>query len=165
MSKLISVFDVADYIIKKWPENRKPLTAMKLHKLIYYSQAWYLAWTKKRLFKEKIFAWCGGPVVKELYAQHRDQFYVKNIGKGSMDNLSSDHKQLVDTIIDSYGRKSAQWLSDLTHLEDPWKKARESFTSSDFEQFQVHLLTGTNEIPPSATLKEYMLVGICFSKH
>lgn len=120
----ISALDVADYILKSWPKEKERLTAMKLQKLVYYSQSWCLAWEKKPLFKEKIFAWVGGPVVKELYEEHRGKFYIESLSKGNAENLTLDQKEIVNEIMSSYGRKSAQWLSDLTHLEDPWKKAR-----------------------------------------
>lgn len=120
----ISSLDVADYILKSWPKDKEKLTSMKLQKLVYYSQAWFLAWKKKPLFNEKIFAWVGGPVIRELYNEHRGKFYLDSLPKGNAENLTSDQKKVVNEVISSYGRKSAQWLSDLTHSEDPWKKAR-----------------------------------------
>jgi uncharacterized phage-associated protein len=38
--------------------------------------------------------------------------------------LSSDQKDTVDAVLSYYGEKSSQWLSDLTHNEEPWKEAR-----------------------------------------
>ncbi len=40
---------------------------MKLQKLCYYCQAWYLAWNNEPLFDEEFEAWASGPVCKELY--------------------------------------------------------------------------------------------------
>jgi uncharacterized phage-associated protein len=56
---MAKVSDVAEYILEKVGET----TAMKLQKLVYYSQAWHLAWTEQPLFKDKIEAWCNGPVI------------------------------------------------------------------------------------------------------
>ena len=120
----ISVFDVADYIIQKWPRTRKPLSSVKLHQLLYYSQAWHLVWDKKPLFKEAIFAWANNPIIKELYKQQKGLFELKSIQDGDIKKLSSEQKKIVGKIIQSYGRKESQWLKDLIHLEDPWKKAR-----------------------------------------
>ena len=44
--------------------------------------------------------------------------------KGSSDNLTSDQKATVNEVLEHYGDKNAQWLSQLTHLESPWKEAR-----------------------------------------
>ncbi|MDY6802276.1 MAG: DUF4065 domain-containing protein, partial [Cyanobacteriota bacterium] len=56
---MVKVMDVAAYILKKLG----PLSAMKLHKLLYYSQAWSLVWDEQPLFSERIEAWANGPVI------------------------------------------------------------------------------------------------------
>ena len=61
-----TVFDVAKYIAEKTGE----LTAMKLQKLVYYAEAWNLAWDGEPLFSENFEAWANGPVVPELYQRH-----------------------------------------------------------------------------------------------
>ncbi|HCU23588.1 MAG TPA: hypothetical protein DF383_01115, partial [Deltaproteobacteria bacterium] len=71
---MTSVHDVATYILKK----TGPITAMKLQKLVYYSQAWSLVWDEKPLFKEKIEAWTNGPVVPALYRLHRGKFEISS---------------------------------------------------------------------------------------
>lgn len=95
-----------------------------MQKLIYYSQAWSLVWEEAPIFKEEILAWANGPVVKELYEIHRGMFYVSKIAKGNPSHLSSNQKDTINHVLEAYGDKSAQWLSDLTHLELPWKMAR-----------------------------------------
>ena len=49
---MANVFDVAACILKQ----KGPMTAMKLQKLLYYSQAWSLVWDEKPLFPERIEA-------------------------------------------------------------------------------------------------------------
>ena len=117
---MANVHDVACYILKK----HKPLTAMKLQKLVYYCQAWALVWDEKPLFRERIEAWANGPVVPELYNEHKGVFQVWSNGKGKSKNLTKDEKETIDAVLAVYGDKSSQWLSDLTHQEAPWKEAR-----------------------------------------
>src|SRR5262245_8442487 len=112
--KPVSALDVAAYILEKQPKH-DPLTAWKLQKLIYYCQAWSLVWDEKPLFEEKILAWANGPVVKELYNQHKALFYVKKIPGGHPTRLSKNQKDTINHVIDAYGDKTGQWLSDLTH--------------------------------------------------
>ena len=119
--KKVSVLDVAAYILKKWG----PMTTWKLQKLVYYSQAWSLVWDDDALFPEEIRAWANGPVVRELYAKHRGFYRVSTIRGGDAGALTPNQRETVDVVLASYGDKSPQWLSDLTHMEDPWKKARE----------------------------------------
>jgi uncharacterized phage-associated protein len=116
-----SVLDVAEYVLKK----HGAMSAMKLQKLVYYSQAWSLVWDERPLFGEKIKAWENGPVCPALYAKHRGRFSVScGLLSGDPSSLDTDAKLTVKAVLGFYGDKSAQWLSDLTHAEAPWKNAR-----------------------------------------
>src|SRR5271170_1682658 len=116
--KTVSVLDVAAYILNKQPKKH-PISAWKLQKLVYYCQSWSLVWDEQPLFKERVLAWANGPVVKELYNQHKGMFYVKELPKGNSSHLSTNQKDTIDQVLKAYGDKSAQWLSDLTHMETP----------------------------------------------
>lgn len=117
---MASVHDVAAHILRE----HGPLSAMKLQKLVYYAQAWSLVWDDRPLFPEAIEAWANGPVVRELYDQHRGQFEVRDWPRGDPGALDTDARATVRAVLDYYGPRSAQWLSDLTHAERPWKEAR-----------------------------------------
>lgn len=118
------VTDVAAYILEKCG----PMTAMKLQKLTYYSQAWHLVWTETPLFDNSIEAWANGPVVRELYNLHRGRFSLSGpaeIPSGDSSRLTDQERGTIDVVLGAYGDKSAHWLSELTHNEDPWRNARE----------------------------------------
>jgi uncharacterized phage-associated protein len=102
------------------------MTAMKLQKLVYYSQAWSLVWDEKPLFADRIEAWANGPVVPTLYRKHKGLFTIERkwASGGDAAKLSPTNKETVDVVLGYYGDKTLQWLSDLTHQEDPWKNAR-----------------------------------------
>ena len=112
--------DVAAYIL----EQLGSVTAMKLQKLVYYSQAWSLVWDERPLFQARIEAWANGPVVPALYASHRGQFRIATWPKGDPRRLKTSERETVDAVLKFYGDKSSQWLSDLTHRERPWLEAR-----------------------------------------
>ncbi len=112
--------DVAAYILTKLGA----MTAMKLQKLVYYSQAWSLVWDETPLFNDRIEAWANGPVVPSLYECHRGEFSVSSIPQGDPNQLTESQKESVDKVLDFYGNKTSQWLSELTHREDPWVEAR-----------------------------------------
>lgn len=122
---MATVHDVAAYILEKLPESAS-MTTTKLQKLCYYSQGWSLAWDEEPLFHEKIQAWANGPVVYELFKEHRGRFRVKreDLEEGNANNLTQDQKDTVDAVFDSYGKLSGQQLSDRTHQERPWIEAR-----------------------------------------
>lgn len=124
---MVSALDTAAYILKK----QSPMTAMKLQKLVYYSQAWSLVWDERPLFAERIEAWANGPVVRELYEAHRGCFQIHAIPGGNPDTLDADARETVDAVLAYYGDKSSQWLSDLTHAEEPWREARHGLGPSE----------------------------------
>lgn len=123
-----SVFDVAAYILEKCG----PISAMKLQKLVYYSQAWSLVWDGSELFPEKIEAWANGPVVRELYDKHRGIFKVSPaLVGGNRGLLSPDQRETVDAVCEAYCGMTAQMLSDLTHGEAPWRNARRGMSDGE----------------------------------
>jgi uncharacterized phage-associated protein len=118
---MASAHDVAAYIL----QERGEMTAMKLQKLVYYAQAWALVWDEEPLFKERIEAWANGPVVPALYDRHQGLFKVSSWKDGDPDRLTPVHKKTIDAVLKYYGARTSQWLSDLTHREEPWLEARQ----------------------------------------
>ncbi len=117
---MANVHDVAAYILQK----HESMTAMKLQKLVYYSQAWSLVWDEKPLFSERVEAWANGPVVRELYYEYQGAFRVDSATRGRASALTASEKQTIDSVLAFYGKYSAHQLSELTHSEAPWKDAR-----------------------------------------
>jgi uncharacterized phage-associated protein len=66
------VVDIAEYMLTQLGE----MTAMKLHKLVYYSQAWHLVWDGVPLFGDEIQAWANGPVIPALYELHKGVYII-----------------------------------------------------------------------------------------
>jgi uncharacterized phage-associated protein len=137
----VSADDVAAYILRK----KGKMTAMKLQKLLYYCQAWSLVWDEKPLFRERIEAWANGPVVRSIYNKHKGKFEVSRWEGGNPGVLSKTQKETIDAVLDFYGDKSSQWLSDLTHAEDPWRRAREGL--APYER--------SNKVITHASMMEY----------
>jgi uncharacterized phage-associated protein len=117
---MTTVHDIAAYILKKCG----PMSAMKLQKLVYYSQAWSLVWEDRPLFQAEIQAWASGPVVPILYHKHKGQFLLKDWQDGSPKKINQDDKETIDVVLRAYAHFNAQVLSELTHREAPWKDAR-----------------------------------------
>lgn len=121
MDTAVNVFDVARFILRQ----TGGISAMKLQKLVYYAQAWSLVWDEAPLFENRIEAWANGPVAPDLYEYHRGMFLVfPTQFPGDIRKLNKTQKETISSVVDYYGDKSPQWLSDLTHAEEPWKKAR-----------------------------------------
>jgi uncharacterized phage-associated protein len=124
---MASVHDVADCIL----EATSPISTWKLQKLAYYAQAWSLVWDEEQpLYPERIEAWANGPVVPELFKQHRGKFSVSEWPLGDWRKLSEKQRKTVKAVVDYYGRHTGHWLRELTHSEDPWRKARKGLPAS-----------------------------------
>jgi uncharacterized phage-associated protein len=112
--------DVAAYILQR----QGAMTAMKLQKLTYYSYAWHLVWEEERLFAAPIEAWANGPVVRQLYDNHRGSFGVSEWPWGNAAGLAEHERTSVDAVLGYYAKMTAHELSELTHREPPWQRAR-----------------------------------------
>lgn len=125
----ITVFDVAKYILEKLGD----MSAMKLQKLVYYCQVWSLVWDDEPLFQNRFEAWANGPVSPDLYARHRGHYSVSawDFRDDARGALSYKQTETVNAVLDAYGSKSAQWLSDQTHAEMPWQKSRAGLSDSE----------------------------------
>lgn len=122
---MTTVFDVAKYILDKYGE----MSAMKLQKLVYYSQAMSLVWDDVPLFENDFEAWVKGPVCPELYEAHKGMFMLNDsnfLDKYSPDisHLTAEQKESIDTVVDSLIDYPPYRLSDMAHQEKPWQEAR-----------------------------------------
>lgn len=71
---MANVIDVAEYILEK----HGTMTTMKLHKPLYYCQAWYLVTQGEPMFDEKFQAWPSGPVIPKLFELHKEKFLIRH---------------------------------------------------------------------------------------
>ena len=125
---MANVFDVAEYILK----TCGAMSAMKLQKLVYYSQAWSLVWDDELIFHETIEAWINGPVVPALYLKHKGIFKVlPNTLGGNPNALTTTQKDTVKAVCEGYASLNAQQLSDLTHSEAPFINARKGLAPNE----------------------------------
>jgi uncharacterized phage-associated protein len=138
-----TVHDVAAYILET---IGRPISTMKLQKLVYYSQAWHLAWEERLLFNERLEAWVNGPVSPALYTEHRGKFEVSEWPMGDSSALDDGEQETIDIVLRGYGQRSGQWLGAQTHAEDPWRDARRGLAANE---------RSSREIKPSAMLEFY----------
>lgn len=126
---MATVFDVAKYVL----EHTGRITTMKLQKLVYYCQAWSLGWDGVPLFEEDFQAWANGPVCPELFERHRGRFVVDQafLSDVPTHDFAQNELETMDSVLEYYGNKEPQWLSELSHKEAPWKEAREGVPSGE----------------------------------
>lgn len=130
------VYDVAAYIL----DRMGSLSAMKLQKLCYYSQAWHLVWDEEPLFPEPIQAWANGPVVRALYTAHRGDFRVDSMPgwtEADATALTDGERSTIEAVLNFYGPMTAHQLSELTHSERPWQAARSGLPAGARSEVQI----------------------------
>lgn len=112
--------DVANnqFIDEGIPEG---ITNLKLQKILYFSQAAYLAMNNTPLFDDDIEAWKFGPVVPVIYRKYK-KYLNQPISEKVPYDLPDDVKIFLKTIWDLFGKYSVSELVDMTHSHEPWKK-------------------------------------------
>lgn len=134
---MLSCYDVARYFVYLAYRNRQKgidgdhsITQLKLQKLLYYAQGFYLALYDKPLFSESICAWKRGPVVVVLWHEY-NKFGSSDIPFPGEVNLPVDDGKIaifLEALYESIGYFSPFKLSAMTHKEGPW-----TYTPSDSE--------------------------------
>lgn len=128
---MANVKDVAKYFISLSTESSpKAITPLKLQKLLYYAQGFYLMDYNKPLFKDKLLAWDHGPVNYDIYNEYRDYKWNTIPSKpfNSNGKLTDKERSVIDEVWKEFGDLDGKTLEELTHQEDPWL-----FTDKDKE--------------------------------
>lgn len=142
--------DIANYIVEYQLEKNKPVTNLKLQKLLYYVQAASLVENNKPMFKEKINAWQYGPVVEDVYSIFRSYINkpITSLASSLLDfadilfpdkseeeirqrlieelngKIELEDRNLIEEVLNSYFKYTGATLINKTHNEEPWKYAR-----------------------------------------
>lgn len=141
-----SAMQIANAFIRKAQEspNALPnLTPMKLQKLMFFSQSWYIKQLKARLIDDNFMRWPYGPVIPSIYYEFKDnggrniEVPAKNIFGTPFDSqLEPRDEVFLDEIIRVYGGFDGWTLSDMTHQEGTaWRKRPVGTVMTDQELF------------------------------
>ena len=139
--------DISRYVIDYSNKTGYGISNLKLQKILYLIQAYFLIQTGCRCFTDKIEAWDIGPVIPTVYGKY-EQFGGLDIpecydpgGSDITDDfIASTDKLLVRSVVHKFADYTATDLVTLTHSQSPWINA--------------YMPSLHNEITPS-TLKEY----------
>jgi len=115
---------IADYFIWLANETGSYLSNLKLQKLVYYAQAWYLAIYEQPLFDEDFEAWIHGPVIPALYQKYKSFGWKPILKDIEPPPFSQEIQDFLKELTEVYFGSDAFELEQMTHREDPWIKAR-----------------------------------------
>jgi len=100
------------------------ITHLKVHKLLYYAQAWAMANFNKPIFDEDMQAWTHGPVVPSVWQKYKDSGW-QTIPPESPVHLGDEKlESYLEIVFERYGKYSAKELERMTHNDDPWRQTR-----------------------------------------
>ncbi|EPG66005.1 Panacea domain-containing protein [Leptospira wolffii] len=108
---------VIELLVSKGEEIEKPISILKLHKLLYYIQAWVHGPASRPVF--------------DKFKKDKGMYDSLTLGDITRTNslLSPEILFHVNEVLDVYMKYSGSELEDMTHKEDPWLKARADIPS------------------------------------
>ncbi len=133
MSKTTTHSKLAKYFISISNETGSLISNLKLQKLLFYAQAWHLAFFEERLVNDEFQAWVHGPVLPDSYMNYREfgwkPIIKEDLNQDYIDNFCSnivepEQCDILNDVVDEYFGLTAFQLEKLTHSEDPWILAR-----------------------------------------
>jgi len=130
---------LSEYIL----QNFGDMSHLKLQKLLYYVQAYHLAYFKNPLIDDDFEAWVHGPVSRKVFDLLKDKslLYVdlKYIAERDTQSptdqvqsfLTKEQLEWVNYVLGEFSTLSGPELEVLTHSEAPWVDARKGFGPAD----------------------------------
>lgn len=126
----VDIFNVANFFLNIVDrDSGSTITPLKLQKILYYAQGYYLAMNKKELFKEDFQAWAHGPANPEIYEKYKS-YGFDAIDEPSENEIPNFDENIVDFLYhiwNNFGIFDGKYLEDLTHQETPWIEARKGY--------------------------------------
>ena len=121
VQKLLSVNPTSIMITAGYLKQKKEdLSSYRLQKLLYYTQAVSLVFKPKPIFSDLPEAWVSGPVYPEVFHKNKGRLIDNDLGN----LLTNDEQEVVNCVLECFGRYDGDTLVEFTHREDPWIKAR-----------------------------------------
>lgn len=128
---------IADYVIFKLSSDESQgVVNLKLQKLMYYIQAWYLAFKGDKLFDSNFQAWVHGPVSRPLYDRFKESKGLYSfitiqdvLNTEQFEEIAEKDRIHIDTVLETYAPYSATDLEVMSHREDPWIETRKGLST------------------------------------
>lgn len=116
---------IAKYIICEMNRTNQTVTQLKLQKLLYFVEAYYMAkYEKERLFEDEFFAWTYGPVCKKVYDKYKSYYDLPIKEYDCEDIKDTQIQDSIRIVCDAFGSLSTSKLIAITHLKNsPWDNA------------------------------------------
>ena len=125
------LYNVSLYLL----EREYEIDQLSIQKQLFFINGFSKHFLNKRLINDKAECWKYGPVYRDIYDAFSYYGYNKidfdELTKDRIINLSDEEKKYIDAMIDAFGFYSGSILREMTHLTDPWIKARIGLNDND----------------------------------
>lgn len=127
---------LSGYILMKYG----PMSHLKLQKLLFYCDAYHLAYFDTELITDKFEAWVHGPVSRKVFDSLRDKSLIysdlsfvgdKEEVEKSFIELTSSQRELIEDVLSELSKWSGFQLESAAHKELPWIEARKGKGPAD----------------------------------
>lgn len=127
---------LSDYILL----NYGPMSHLKLQKLLFYCDAYHLAYFNEELITDNFEAWVHGPVSKKVFDSFKDKsiLYSDLSFSGNskktlnlFSELTSEQQELINDVLSVLSKWTSLQLETSTHKETPWIEARNGIGIGD----------------------------------
>lgn len=130
-----SAITLSNFILKHYG----PMSHLKLQKLLYYCEAYHLAYFGDSIINENFQAWIHGPVCREVYnALKGRSILYSDISFDNASNpdeeiavLTSSQINLISDVLATLSTWQDGELEAATHREQPWITARRGYMPAD----------------------------------
>lgn len=141
---MYNVMDVARFIVNYSIEIGRPVSNLKLQKLLYFVQITFINQLGVPCFAESITHWRHGPVVENVYQKYKSygsdnivdrelnyfsfEFDVSSMTFNAVQNQYNENIFefrdiiIIKSVIEKYKDMSPWAMVDLTHEEKPWQE-------------------------------------------
>lgn len=143
---MYNVMDVARFVVNYSIDVERPITNLKLQKILYFIQVSFIKKYGETCFAEPIVHWRHGPVVGIVYQKYRG-YGISSITEQETKYISFNfdvdcmkfimehrkyneyifhpkHLILMKSIIEKYQDISPWDMAKLTQQEEPWKRTK-----------------------------------------
>lgn len=129
MDNGVNILDVAKILICKFNNENKEITQLKLQKLLYFIEAYYMAsYDKNRLYKEDFNAWTYGPLCQKVYTEYKCYMDLPIYEfSDNLPKLDDTITNSIDDVYDIFGDVNTSDLIKITHMPgSPWYKTKKN---------------------------------------
>lgn len=137
---MYKAIETACAIVNYANDKNRPISNLKLQKVLYFVQGYYLQMMGHEFFRDEIEAWPYGPVVPNVYEQFQQfganfipytneysefDYYAwdETIHYFDINELHDEDIDFLKAVVDKLDKYSASDLVTITHNQWPWKRA------------------------------------------